>query len=74
MYLNLDNIMNIITHASITKTTDHRVATWRFVEMDGSFAAIGDNRKIIPCRDIAHMRTVYTRFLTPKYGFTPVCG
>jgi hypothetical protein len=66
--------MNIITHASITKTTDDRVATWRFVEMDGSFAAIGDNRKIIPCRDIAHMRTVYTRFLTPKYGFTPVCG
>ena len=74
MYLNLDNIMDIITHASITKTTDDRVATWRFVEMDGSFAAIGDNRKIIACRDIAHMRTVYKRFMTPKYGFTPVCG
>ena len=66
--------MDIITHASITKTTDDRVATWRFVEMDGTFAAIGDNRKIIACRDIAHMRTVYARFMTPKYGFTPVCG
>ena len=63
--------MNITVHASVSKITDGRTATWRFVEMDGTFAAIGDNRKIIACRDIAHMRTVYKRFTGPKYGFTP---
>ena len=64
--------MNITVHASVSKITDGRTATWRFVEMDGTFAAIGDNRKIIACRDIAHMRTVYKRFVSDKYGFTPV--
>ena len=64
--------MNITVHASVSKITDGRTATWRFVEMDGTFAAIGDNRKIIACRDIAHMRTVYKRFTGPKYGFTPI--
>ena len=59
-------------HATVTKTTDGRVATWRFVEFDGTFAAIGDNRKIIPCNNIDHMRTVYKRFVGPKYGFVPV--
>ena len=58
-------------HATVTKTTDGRTATWRFVDMDGTFAAIGDNRKIIPCESIDHMRGVYRRY-TGKYGFTPV--
>jgi len=58
-------------HATITKTTDGRTATWRFVDIDGAFAAIGDNRKIVPCRDIEHMRSVYRRYTT-KYGFTRV--
>ena len=62
----------IIEHARVTKTTDDRTATWRFVDMDGAFAAIGDNRKIIPCRDIDHMRSVYKRFTSPKYGFVHV--
>jgi hypothetical protein len=62
----------IIEHARVIKTTDDRTATWRFVDMDGSFAAIGDNRKIIPCRDIDHMRSVYKRFVSPKYGFVHV--
>ena len=57
--------------ARVTKTTDDRVATWRFVDMDGEFAAIGNNRKIIACRDIDHMRDVYRRYVN-KYGFTPV--
>lgn len=58
-------------HATVSKTTDGRVATWRFVDIDGSYAAIGDNRKIIACRDIDHMRSVYRRYVG-KYGFTPV--
>ena len=58
-------------HATVTKTTDGRVATWRFTEIDGEFAAIGNNRKIIACRDIDHMRGVYRRYVG-KYGFTPV--
>ena len=62
----------ITMHASVSKTTDGRTSVWRFVQMGDSFAAIGDNRKIIPCRDIDHMRTVYRRFVGPKYGFTPV--
>ena len=61
----------ITVHATVSKTTDGRTATWRFVDMDGTFAAIGDNRKIIACRDIGHMRDVYRRY-TRKYGFTPV--
>ena len=61
----------ITVHATVSKTTDGRTATWRFVDMDGTFAAIGDNRKIIACRDIDHMRGVYRRY-TAKYGFTPV--
>ena len=65
----------IKTHASLSKITDGRTAVWRFCEIgDGVFAAIGDNRKIIPCRDMDHMRTVYKRFKSPKYGFTPVDG
>ena len=69
----INNIMNIV--ATLSKTTDDRTATWRFVTFDdGVCAAIGDNRKIIPCRDIAHMRTVYKRFVSDKYGFTPVVG
>lgn len=62
----------IIEHATVVKTTNDRTATWRFVEMDGTFAAIGDNRKIIPCNDIDHMRSVYKRFIGRKYGFLPV--
>lgn len=63
--------MNIV--ATLSKTTDGRTATWRFVTFDdGACAAIGDNRKIIPCRDVDHMRTVYKRFTTPKYGFARV--
>ncbi len=61
----------ITVHATVSKTTDGRVATWRFMEIDGEFAAIGNNRKIIACRDIDHMRGVYRRY-TAKYGFTPV--
>lgn len=59
-------------HATVSKSTDGRTATWRFVEMDGKFAAIGDNRKIIACHNIDHMRTVYRRFVSDKYGFAPV--
>jgi small-conductance mechanosensitive channel len=62
----------IIEHASVVKTTNDRAATWRFVEMDGTFAVIGDNRKIIPCDNIDHMRSVYKRFIGRKYGFLPV--
>jgi len=62
----------ITIHATVSKTTDGRTATWRFCEIgDGQFAAIGDNRKIVPCRDIEHMRSVYRRYTT-KYGFTRV--
>lgn len=61
----------VTVHATVSKTTDGRVATWRFMDIDGAFAAIGDNRKIIACRDIEHMRSVYSRY-TRKYGFTPV--
>ena len=61
----------ITVHATVAKTTDGRTATWRFVDMDGTFAAIGDNRKIIPWESIDHMRGVYRRY-TGKYGFTPV--
>ena len=65
-------IFHMITvHATVNKTTDGRVATWRFMDIDGEFAAIGNNRKIIACRDIDHMRGVYRRYTT-KYGFTPV--
>ena len=61
----------IKTHASVSKTTDGRTAVWRFCEIgDGVYAAIGDNRKIIPCRDMDHMRSVYKRFTSPRYGFT----
>ena len=61
----------ITVHATVAKTTDGRTATWRFVDMNGSFAAIGDNRKIIACESIDHMRSVYRRY-TGKYGFTAV--
>ena len=64
----------INTHATVSKTTDGRTATWRFVDIDGAYAVIGDNRKIIPCRDIDHMRSVYRKFASTKYGFTPVVG
>ena len=57
-------------HALLSKTTSGRTATWRFVEFDdGTFAAIGDNRKIIPCRDLGHLRDVYRKFTSVKYGF-----
>ena len=59
-------------HATLSKTTDGRTATWRFVDMDGTYAAIGDNRKIIPCGDVDQLRSVYRRFTGPKYGFTAV--
>ncbi len=59
----------IKTHASVSKTTDGRTAVWRFCEIgDGVYAAIGDNRKIIPCRDMDHMRSVYKRFTSTRYG------
>ena len=61
----------ITVHATVTKTTDGRVATWRFMDIDGAFAAVGDNRKIIACDSIEHMRGVYRRYTT-KYGFAPV--
>ena len=61
----------IIEHASVTKTTDGRVATWRFVEMDGTFAAIGDNRKIHGCNNIDELRSMYRRYVN-RYGFRPV--
>jgi hypothetical protein len=61
----------ITVHAMVTKTTDGRTATWRFMDLDGSFAVVGDNRKIIPCETIDHMRSVYQRY-TSKYGFTAV--
>ena len=61
----------ITVHATVTKTTDGRTAIWRFMDLDGSFAAVGDNRKIIPCESIDHMRAVYQRYTT-KYGFTAV--
>lgn len=61
----------ITVHATVSKTTDGRTATWRFIDIDGKFAAIGDNRKIIACDSIEHMRGVYRRY-TAKYGFTPV--
>ena len=64
------NMIN--THATVSKTTDGRTATWRFVDIDGDYAVIGDNRKIIPCRDINHMRDVYRTFASTKYGFTPL--
>ena len=62
----------ITVHATLSKTTNGRTATWRFVDMDGTFAAIGDNRKIIPCGDIDQLRAVYRRFTGFKYGFQPV--
>ena len=61
----------ITVHATVSKTTNGRIATWRFMEIDGEFAAIGNNRKIIACRDIEHMRSVYARY-TRKYGFASV--
>ena len=62
----------ITVHATLAKTTNGRTATWRFVDMDGTYAAIGDNRKIIPCGDIDQLRSVYRRFIGFKYGFQPV--
>ena len=64
------NIM-ITVHATVAKTTDGRTATWRFMDIDGVFAAIGDNRKIIPCESIDHMRNVYNRYVS-SYGFIAV--
>jgi hypothetical protein len=65
-------ILDMHIHATVCKNTDGRTATWRFVEIDGTFCAIGDNRKIIPCDNIDHMRNVYRRFMSSAYGFTPV--
>ena len=59
-------------HATVCKNTDGRIATWRFIEFDGTFCAVGDNRKIIPCDSIDHMRNVYRRFMSDAYGFAPV--
>jgi len=63
----------ITVHGTLAKTTNDRTSVWRFVEFaDGTFAAIGDNRKIIPCDSRQHMRDVYSRFTGRKYNFLPV--
>lgn len=61
----------ITVYATVSKITDGRTATWRFMDIDGSYAAIGDNRAIKPCKSIDELRGLYRRYTT-KYGFSPV--
>ena len=58
-------------HATLSKTTDGRVSTWNFCELDGMFFALRGNNKIIACKDIDDMRRLY-RAYRDKYGFTKV--
>ena len=59
--------------ATIQKTTEGRTSTWRFCEVAGSFFALRNNDKVVPCKDKDDMRRLYKRMTSvKKYGFTPV--
>ena len=64
-------IMKVL--ATIQKTTDGRVSTWRFCEVDDTFFALRGNNKVVSCKDKEDMRRLYKRMTSKKqYGFMPV--
>ena len=61
--------------ATISKTTDGRVSTWRFCEVDNTFFALRGNNKVVACKDKADMRRLYKLMTSnKKYGFAPVAA
>ena len=63
-------IMTIL--ATCSKTTNGHTTTWRFCTVGGTFFALRDNNKVIPCKDKADLVSLYNRYvMDDKYGFTP---
>ena len=58
--------MNVVQ--TLTKQLDDRVATWRFVEVDGQYCAIGGNYKLVSYRSEAAMKRSIAWFNSK--GFT----
>lgn len=59
--------------ATVSQTTKGHTTTWRFCEVDGSFFALRDNNKVIPCKSKDDLRNLYNTFTkNAKYNFTPV--
>lgn len=57
--------------ASLSKTTDGRLATWDFCESRGKYFALRvlPTAKVVSCKDRDDLRKLYKTYLTPKYGF-----
>ena len=58
--------------ATVSKTTDGRVSTWKFCQDEGKFFALRltPSLKVVPCKDLDDLRRLYKVYTTnPKYGF-----
>ena len=58
--------------ATVSKTTDGRVSTWKFCSDEGKFFALrlSPSLKVVPCKDLDDLRRLYKVYTTnPKYGF-----
>ena len=62
--------MNIL--AVCSKTTNGHTTTWRFCSVAGTFFALRDNNKVIPCKNKADLIALHNKYvMDDKYGFTP---
>ena len=59
-------IMNIVH--TLSKKLDDRISTWRFVEVEGKFCAIGGNYKLISYRSEAAMKKSIAWFASKGYA------
>jgi len=61
--------------ATVSKTTDGRVSSWKFCQDDGKFFALRTlpTLKVTECKNLEDLRSLYKAYTTnEKYGFTPV--